>query len=741
MAKRAKARPAKPAQRKPADRLGHVRFWLLVFFLFSMPLFFTPWNTEYGFIKSVYTLAWVSVLLVLWGVEGLVRRELKLELSWLFPVVPALLVAALLSLTGKTPACVVLQSATLLLYFGLIFLLVANSAQTDRELVWVLGALVLGGLGNALLALLQHVGVAPGGADPIIATMGNRQFLAGYLSYLVLPTGILLLRLRKDWTALLALVVGGFNLAVMLLTRQIGVRLGVGAGLAFVAFGLGLWPARGAKFYRWGAAALVVLAALGAMVGWQGLLGGLGLALLGSALWGLGRLLRRFPWAWAGLAVFVLAAFFLLLPVTTPIAGVRQLWERQSGAVRAWDWWVGYEMWKQHPVAGIGLGGYKIYFVPYKVPFLASPARESYAFPFPRADQAHNEYVQVAAELGTVGTLVMAGGMVVLVYLGLGRVARQPDPNKRLELLLLGGGLISVFVHAIPTFPFHLPASSLAFVSLLGLVMSPRYGPLGSWAVRVRRRALSWSFAVTLVLGTVVSVVAIRDATADASLLAGQVALQTGDVKGAKARLTRAVELDFCPRVSLYYLATAYARDGEIAKAQELFRRCLRLYRPEGLYINLAAANVQIAMAKETQGDRAGAAADRAEAKALIQELLATIPFREQELEARYLLATIVLHEGEYLQAREMLETIVVLDPMFERGWIGLGDIARGRYLWAEARKNYERALAVMSEKERRITNELRNPLPLDRYGDLQAELSRLRTQRTTVEARLRELP
>ncbi len=740
MPKKIKGPARKPARRKPADRLNRARFWLLVFFLFSMPLFFTPWNTEYGYTKSIYTLVFVSVLVVLWGVEGLMRRELTVELSWLFPVLPALLGVSLLSLTGETPVCVVLQSATLVLYFGLVFLLVANSTG-DRELLWILAALLAGGFGNAFLALLQHVGLAPGGPDPIIATMGNRQFLAGYLSYLVLPTGVLLARVRRPWTWAMVLAVGGFNLAIMLLTRQIGVRLGVGAGLMFVAFGLGFWPARGGGLGRWGLAGLVVLAALGAVLGLVGLVGGVGLGAFAGAVWALGRLLRRFLWAWAAVGALVLAAFFLLLPVTTPLAGVRQLWERQSGAIRAWDWWVGYEMWKSHPIAGIGLGGYKIYFVPYKVPFLASPARQTYAFPFPRADQAHNEYVQVAAELGALGAMVALGGLVLLVSLGLRRVARQSDPTKRLELLLLGGGLVSVFVHAVPTFPFHLPASSLAFVTLLGLALSPRYGPVGSWAIRLRRRALSTAFALTLILGLVVSVVAVRDMVADAHLFRGQVALQLGEVKEAKALLTRAVQLDFCPRMSLYQLATAHARDGDFLQAQALFRRCLRLYRPESLYANLAGTNLQVALAKEAQGDRAGAAADRAEAKALLQELLATIPFREQELEARYLLAVALLQEGEYLQAKEMGETLVALEPTFERAWMLLGDIARGRYLWDEARAHYTRALNIIRDKERRINDELSRPLTLARYGELQSELSRLQAMKTALENRLRELP
>lgn len=111
----------------PGGWLSRLRFWGLVFFLLSMPLFFSPWNTEYGYAKTIYTLVTVSLLLILWAVESFPRREVKVEVSWLFPLLPALLLAALLSLSGGTPAGVVVQSATVILYFGFIFLLVVNA--------------------------------------------------------------------------------------------------------------------------------------------------------------------------------------------------------------------------------------------------------------------------------------------------------------------------------------------------------------------------------------------------------------------------------------------------------------------------------------------------------------------------------------------------------------------------------------------------------------------------------------
>ena len=710
-----------------AGRFGRVRFWVLLFFLFSMPLFFSPWNTEYGYAKTIYTLVFVSLLLVLWGGESLPRRAVKVELSWLFPLLPALLLAALLSLSGKTPVGVVLQSANLILYFGLIFLLVVNTEVDDRGITLVLGALLLAGFGNALFALLQHLGLAPAAADTMIATMGNRQFLAGFLSYLVLPAGILLIRLRRPWTWIPALAATGFVLAVMLVTRQVGVRLGLAAGLAFVAFGVGFWQVGVRGWPRWVAAATMALASMVGVLGVVGFLYAVVLCAALGALWGVGKLLRRFALLWIPTIGLLLAAVVLLLPVTTPLPVVKQLWERQSGAVRAWDLWVGYEMWRDRPLFGVGLGGYKIHFVPYKSPFLTSPRGEAYAFPFPLADQAHNEYVQVGAEMGTVGLLVLLTGLGLVGYLGLRRVSAQRDPRKRLELLLLGGGVIAFLIHAVPTFPFHLPASSLVFVVLLGLSLSPRYGPVGDLSVRLRGRGLKSVVAGLSLFALVVSVIAVRDMAGDAYLLAGQISLGYGDGELARRQLSRAVELDFCPRVSLYWLGTAHVQVGDWEAARAALRMCLDRYRPETLYIQLA--SVELVLGNTT------------EARGLLFELLETIPVRAMEIEALYLLAIAELQDGDYMTAKDWLEQVLALDRRHEWAYFQLGEIARLRYLWEEARTHYEQALTILSAKEKTLQAAYGTQVSVARLGEFRSQEARLRELRLQLETVLLQLP
>ncbi len=709
-----------------AELLGRARLWLLAFFLFSMPMFFLPGNTEYGYTKAVYTLVFVSGLVLLWAVEGLLRGTWEVQLTSLFPVIPAFLVVALLSLTGGAAARLVIQSATVFLYFGFIYLLVVNTAREDSDVVVLLGALLVGGVGTGLYGLLQYTGTVPGGPGiglgAMISSMGNRQFLAGFLSYLVLPAGVLLVRLRRPWARAATLVAGGFVLAVMLLTRQVGVRLGLGVASGFVAFALGLWPGRGARWMWWSAAAGAALAALGSVGGWRWFL--FGASLLGTCgvVWAWATILRRHKWAWIPTAVLVLLVVVLLIPVTSPVPGVRQLWARQSGAVRAYDWWVGYEMWRDRPVFGVGLSAYKAEFVPYKTTFLDTPRGEQYDFPIAPAAQAHNEYVQVAAELGTAGFLVLLGGLGGIVWLGLRRVATLEDPQRRLELILLGGGLIVTLVHAAVTFPWRLPASSMAFVTSLGVAFSPRYGPVGKWTVTLRGKVLAATTVALAVLGVTVSAFAVRDLLADRFLFQGKQQLALGEVQQARELLERSVEFDFFPRLSLYWLGMVQLETGELQAARGTLQKCFGRYVAEPLYLNLAQLHIQLD--------------EPAQARGLLQELLATHPSPDSESHARYLLALLEGREGRYDQAEELLRQVVALDGGHWRARVFLGDLARARGDEEQARLEYERALEIIKRQLKRLNARLGEPVTVEEYSRMHREAEELEQARQLVERR-----
>lgn len=715
--------------------LREIRLYLLVFFVFSMPLFFLPGNSEYGYTKSIYALVFVSLLYGLWGAEAWLRREWTLDITWGGFLIAAFIIASLFSLLGTTPAGVVIQSAVLVLFFGLLGILVANSVSGDREVRWILTALLCAGVLNGLFGLLQYLGVVLGGApggglNAVIATMGNRNFLGGFLSYLFLPCAALLLLVRRHWQRALAIGGLGFVLAIALFVRQTGVRLGLAIAGLFLSFVSGYWgllPRRKEALW-WLGLYGTTLAAVGSVVGARGLLGALIYSALGAILFLWGKVLRRLRIVWIPTVALALLAIFLLNPATTPLSAVERAWERNAGRVRAWDWWVGYFMWKDHPFTGIGLGGYKIHFVPYKPEFLSSPVGQRYRFPIARAAQAHNEYVQVAAELGVLGIIVLLGGIGLVSYLWTRRMGEAGRRELKGELSLLAAGLIAFLIHATVSFPWHRPSGSLVFVVVLGALLSSRYGRVGRFPVVLRGRLLKGTVAFVAVLGLGVSVMAVRDLLADRYLQQGKLAYFRGDLRTAYPLLQRAVSWDFFPRISLYWLGLVQMEMGLRDQALESFYRCLDgRYVHEALYLNIAAL--------ELERGNLDAAVRAAE------ELIATAPPRDMKDAAQYIVAIARYRGGDIPQAVEILKGIVKRSPDFERGWALLGEIAQSTGDFEEARSYYQRALKVIEKKISRIEKRLTGPLTPENFGKLRSELKGLKAWQKLVKERLENLP
>lgn len=700
-----------------------------------MPLFFLPGNTEYGYTKSIYTLCFVSLLYILWGVEALSRRRWELDLTWGSFILVAFLAVSLLSLLGDTPMGVVVQSATLVLFFGLIGVLIANTITGVRELRVILAALLAGGLLNGLFGLLQYLGIVIGGAPggslgAVIATMGNPNYLGGFLAYLFFPCLALVVIARRHWERVLVFLGLGFVLAIALFVRQTGVRLGLAVAGLFLSFTAGYWQFLPKKkdLHWWGAWLGISLAAVGTVIGPLGLLGSMVYLGMGVVVCLWGKVLRRFRFAWILTAVAVLLAVLFLNPVTTPFSPVEKTWERNSGRIRAWDWWVGYFMWKDHPFTGVGLGGYKIHFVPYKPEFLSSPVGERYQFPIARAAQAHNEYVQVAAELGVFGVLVLLGGLGVLAFIWVRRIREMGERRRRLELAFLASGIVVLLVHALVSFPWHLPASSLVFVVALGTVLSPRYGRAGSFSIVLRGTGLRGIVTAVVFLGLGVSSLAVRDLMADRYLYYGRLSYYKGDVHTAYRLFQKAVSWDFFPRVTLYWLGLSQMELGLRDQALETLYRCLdRRYVHEALYLNIAALELE----------RANSEA----AEKIARELIATIPPQEMMDAAQYIVAIARYRAGDIAEAKKVLEEILERNPRFERGWALLGEIAQSTGDYEMARSYYEKALEVIENKIALGEERLQGRVTPKELGKLRTELRGLKAWQDLIKKRLANLP
>ncbi len=699
MAKRRGNRRGSTALVLPSVPLDRVLFYGLLFLVFALPLFIWPGISEYGYGKTIVGLIGISVLTVLWGLSAWRKGSWTIRFPWITIPVLGLVVASLFSLLHATNGRVVVQSLVLVVFFTLLLVIVANAVRDRRDVHMLLFALLASAFLAALYGLLQYLGIARGpaggtGLNEIISTMGNRNYLGGFLAYLLFPAVVLVVRPRSRSLRVLSILLIAFCFGMVLVLRQSGTLV-----------------------------ALVLSAAT---------------LLIGFLVFRPIEPVRRNR-LWLLILIATLVVTFLIEAPSGPLNSVVGLsqesrswigrwWEQNSGNVRSWDWWIGWEMFKDHPLTGVGLGNYKLNFLPYKAAFLATPRGEAYDFYITRAAQVHNEYVQTLAELGVLGVLALASFLAVLVA-SLWKRLRSNDESNRLDLLLFSCGIAALLTHALVSFPAHLPSSSLVLVVVGGLAFSRVYGDSGQFSVKLVGWRLKAVLAGVTAIGLVVSVLAGRDLGANLLMSEGIEQAQLGNYYGAESLFERSLELDFAPRQTYYHLAVVQIALGEYDAAQLNLERCFTRFVDETVYLNYA--NL---MANARQFDRA---------RETVDLLLASHPREEISVRARYIEAVIIAQTGDRQEATALLEALIDDAPWFETAYIGLGSVYEARGMPVDAREAFESALQSIEGKLEAAQQTLasRATITAEEYGKLRAEIEQLQQEREAVLDKLEGLP
>jgi len=128
-------------------------------------------------------------------------------------------------------------------------------------------------------------------------------------------------------------------------------------------------------------------------------------------------------------------------------------------------------MIKDHPILGSGLGTFKYNSLNYQAKFLEQGENRS-LYLYGIADKAHNEYLQLGAELGILGLGIFLWIIIIYFSYGIKLLKRTKDRYKQGILIGLMGGITAVLVDAIFGFPLHLPATLVLFWLFIGLIVS-----------------------------------------------------------------------------------------------------------------------------------------------------------------------------------------------------------------------------------------------------------------------------
>jgi Tfp pilus assembly protein PilF len=128
-------------------------------------------------------------------------------------------------------------------------------------------------------------------------------------------------------------------------------------------------------------------------------------------------------------------------------------------------------MIKDHPLLGSGIGTYKYNTLRYQAEFFAQGENRS-LYPHGFADKAHNEYLQLWAELGIIGLGIFIWLIISYFRFGLKILRKIKDESRQGIIIGLMGAVMAVLVDGIFGFPLHLPATIVLFWLALGLTVA-----------------------------------------------------------------------------------------------------------------------------------------------------------------------------------------------------------------------------------------------------------------------------
>ncbi|MCK5015315.1 MAG: O-antigen ligase family protein [Candidatus Omnitrophica bacterium] len=122
------------------------------------------------------------------------------------------------------------------------------------------------------------------------------------------------------------------------------------------------------------------------------------------------------------------------------------VWEYSAGII------------KDHPWTGTGIGTFAWAFPKYR------PEGFGVRFYY-----THNDYIQTIVEMGVLVIPILVWGIFVILKRGFGR-GRDEFLLKRATRLACGVGILSLMLHGLVDFNFHIPANMIIFVCLVAIV-------------------------------------------------------------------------------------------------------------------------------------------------------------------------------------------------------------------------------------------------------------------------------
>ena len=412
----------------------------LVFYPYLVRIFNPPKELAFNIL--------VIIGLMFWFLKMTAQEEFKITRTPLNLPVLAFMAICSLSLFWSNSPMVSLLEFTLFLAGPILYFIVANNVKNECQINRLLAILLFISTILGIYGIFQYNGIdfsfwkANVGRNQVFGLFGNVNYFAEYM-IVPLPLAISLFFATRNRTRKILLLVGILAMGgslILTFTRGSYLAIGISSIFMFLLY----LVSQGKSFIKKHKKIFILI-----------------------------------------LAIIILITFIFTLPnpLNKPGTTISKIKERISISQftqgysirrRITTWKFTIMMIKDHPLLGSGIGTFKYNSLNYQAKFFDQENNRS-LYPYGVADKAHNEYLQLGAEVGMLGLGIFIWLIISYFRYGLKILKKLKDKYKQGILIGLMGGVMAVLIDAIFGFPLHLPATLVLFWLFIGLIASIKY--------------------------------------------------------------------------------------------------------------------------------------------------------------------------------------------------------------------------------------------------------------------------
>jgi O-antigen ligase len=225
---------------------------------------------------------------------------------------------------------------------------------------------------------------------------------------------------------------------------------------------------------------------------------------------------------------------------------------------RGYAWSYAWRMFKEKPFTGYGQGGFVLTGDSFAV---GDVLNDPLVFES-RIDHAHNEWLEVMSDLGSVGIILLAATILITFLTAMAVLRRSPPHNGRWVLLGLLAALVGLIVEETFGVGLRICELPIVFYTVLGLIWalcgSVTTSPLTLLSAKRGRRLIAGPIGIAF--GLIVLVINQQDFASARSAYRTEEALQKGEFEEAIRLASQAVDRLYPQRAlfNLYRLGEAY---------------------------------------------------------------------------------------------------------------------------------------------------------------------------------------